>query len=85
MSAKRGGRSMGCVGAGMLKAVLISQCNFTAMAGEYGSLGVEGLMVLMGVYDGKAQVRGSFESANFGRSRDVAAWRGQRDEPLRPG
>ena len=38
----------------------------------------------MARYKSAMSVRGSSESANLRRSRDVAAWRGQRDEPLLP-
>lgn len=61
----------------MLIAVLISQCSFAAVTYGQGLLRLEGLMVSMGLDSGKVQKLGSPSgSANFGRSRDVATWRG---------
>lgn len=51
--AEGSGRLTGSVGAGVLRAVLISQCSFAAVTCVYGLLGVEGLMILMGVNDGE--------------------------------
>lgn len=49
------GRLTGSVGAGVLTAVLISQCSFAVVTCDCGLPGVEGLMILMGVKDGEVQ------------------------------
>ncbi len=83
MSAKRSERPMGCDRAIVLITVLICQCSLPAITCECGLLRLEGLMVLTGLTDGKVRKVGSPSGGtNFGRSRDVAAWRGQRDAPV---
>lgn len=88
MSAKRSDRPRALGRGTVLIAVVIYQCSFTVATCDYELLRMEGLMVVMGLNDGGGRnVRvfgGASESANFGRSREVAAWRGQRDEPLSP-
>lgn len=87
MSAKRSDRPRALGRATVLIAVVIYQCSFAVATCDYGLLRMEGLMVVMGLSDGGGRNVRALElhlSANCGRSREVAAWRGQRDEPLSP-
>lgn len=85
MSATRSELPTGCGRATVLKVVLRYQYSFAAVTREYGLLRLEGAMVVKGLNDGEVQELGSpLESASLGQSRDVAAWRGQRHEPLSP-
>lgn len=88
MSAEQSQRQTGSGRATVSIAVLIFQCSFSAVPCEYELLRLERGMVLMNLNDGEhCEVRklgNPSESANFGKSRDMWAWRGQRDEPLSP-
>ena len=83
MSANRRECPTGCGRAIVLIAVLICWCSFANVSCEYELLSLEGTMVVMGMDDGEVQrLESPSGSANFEGSRDVVAWRGQRDEPL---
>lgn len=53
--AEGSGCPTGRVGKGVLIAVVISQCSFAVITCDCGLLGVEGLMILMGLNDGEVQ------------------------------